>query len=192
MFGKLRYGVAILSGASIGAGVVVPLEAKSPQPSQSTTGFPLGQPVRTPMPLPKGQLVTRGHADDKEEIAPLFQAYMFYHDTHNGPGVASLFAKDGALENLWNNAGKTIEPNAGPTGRGCFLGMMRLLRCLNMDRVLADGVLLHFRALSQSSDKCYRAGLLLILHRFVPMMFQLDRPLLQRRIRRYSVTMVRT
>jgi hypothetical protein len=70
--------------------------------------------------LTRDQLVTRGHAEDKAEIAALFHAYMLYHDTHNGPGVASLFTSDGALEHLWNNGGKTVEPNAGPNGLGCF------------------------------------------------------------------------
>jgi hypothetical protein len=70
--------------------------------------------------LTRDQLVTKGHADDKAEIAGMFYAYIFYHDSHNGPGVASLFTKDGMLETLWNNGGKTIEPNAGPNGRGCI------------------------------------------------------------------------
>lgn len=92
-------------------------------PQMSPTGFLIGVPVLKPMVLPalsRDQLVTRGHADDKTEITALFQAYMFYHDTHNGEGVASLFTPDGALEHLWNNAGKTVEPNAGPDGLGCF------------------------------------------------------------------------
>ena len=65
-------------------------------------------------------LVTRGHADDKQEIADLLYTYVWYHDTLNGPGVASLFTTDGILETLWNNGGKRIERNAGPTGRGCL------------------------------------------------------------------------
>ncbi len=63
---------------------------------KSPTGFTIGRPVLKPLVLPvmtRDQFVTRGHADDKMEIAALFQTYMFYHDTHNGEGVASLFTK---------------------------------------------------------------------------------------------------
>jgi len=90
--------------------------------SKSPTGFTVLRPVTKPLRLPlvtRDQLVTRGHADDKLEIADVFQAYMFFHDTHNGEGVASLFTPDGAMEHMWNNGG-VIEPTGGPNGRGCF------------------------------------------------------------------------
>jgi SnoaL-like domain len=80
---------------------------------------PILAPVTPPL-LTRDDLVTRGHADDKTEIADLFYAYIFYHDSHNGPGVASLFTKDGGLETLWNNGGKTVEANPGATGKGCM------------------------------------------------------------------------
>jgi ketosteroid isomerase-like protein len=92
-------------------------------PTQSVNGLPLSGPVRSPVPLPmltRDQLVTHGNADDKAEIADLFYAYIFYHDSHNGPGVASLFTDDGILETLLNNGGRTFEPNAGPHGLGCI------------------------------------------------------------------------
>jgi hypothetical protein len=126
MLKRNYYGLALFSVAFIGAGVFAVTKAKpSPadMPATSPTGFTIGRPVLKPMALPvltRDQLVTKGHADDKLEIAGLFQTYMLYHDTHNGEGVASLFTKDGALEHLWNNGGKTVEPNAGPTGKGCF------------------------------------------------------------------------
>lgn len=97
--------------------------AQQQKPAMSPTGFVIGEPVTHPIRLPvltRDQLVTRGHAEDKAEIAELFHTYMFYHDTHNGGGVASLFTYEGALEHLWNNGGRTVEPNAGPDGKGCF------------------------------------------------------------------------
>jgi hypothetical protein len=104
---------------------VLPCDTRAQQQksAMSPTGFVIGEPVTHPMRLPvltRDQLVTRGHAEDKAEIAELFQTYMFYHDTHNGEGVASLFTEDGVLEHLWNNGGRTVEPNAGPNGKGCF------------------------------------------------------------------------
>lgn len=110
-------GIAGMSGARASAGFDTKKGAKSP------TGFTILQPITKPLRLPlmsRDQLVTRGHADDKLEIADLFQAYMFYHDTHNGEGVASLFTPDGAMEHVWNNGGLTIEPTGGPNGRGCY------------------------------------------------------------------------
>jgi hypothetical protein len=124
----LRYSLAVLAFAAVGACMIVlrlparQVEASSPHMSPS--GFIIGEPIRKPMPFPRltrDQLVTRGHADDKAEIDALLQTYMFYHDTHDGEGVASLFTKDGALEHLWNNGGKTVEPNAGPNGLGCYV-----------------------------------------------------------------------
>ncbi|MGA7107125.1 MAG: nuclear transport factor 2 family protein [Terracidiphilus sp.] len=127
-----RYGIATLSvlmlficagaftNTSFGLVAATSDQANS---ELSPTGFPLDKPVMTPVALPmrtRDQLVTHGNADDKAEIAALFNTYMLYHDTHNGEGVASLFVPNGALEHLWNNGGKTVEPNAGPNGLGCF------------------------------------------------------------------------
>jgi ketosteroid isomerase-like protein len=129
---RLIYGIALLSAGIAGAGITAILISE-PQArvsaqtkkahAQSVNGLPIDGPVRTPVELPmltRDQLVTHGHADDKEEIADLFYAYVFYHDSHNGPGVASLFTDDGILETLRNNGGRTFEPNAGPNGHGCL------------------------------------------------------------------------
>jgi SnoaL-like domain len=116
--------VLALLGLSLGAVVLISgIRAQQHHSVMSPTGFVIGEPVTHPIRLPvltRDQLVTRGHAEDKMEITALFEAYMFYHDTHNGPGVASLFIEDGVLEHLWNNGGRTVEPNAGPNGKGCF------------------------------------------------------------------------
>ena len=102
---------------------VTPAAYATTKGAKSPTGFTILRPVTRPLPLPlltRDQLVTRGHADDKLEVADLFQAYMFCHDTHNGEGVAGLFTSDGAMEHMWNNGGRTIEPSGGPNGRGCY------------------------------------------------------------------------
>jgi SnoaL-like domain len=127
MANKFSYWLAVGAALTILGGIALGKTMSSapavPPHVKSPTGFTIGEPVLKALTLPvltRDQLVTRGHAEDKMEIAALFQAYMFYHDTHNGEGVASLFVPDGVLEHLWNNGGKTVEPNAGPNGRGCF------------------------------------------------------------------------
>jgi hypothetical protein len=118
----LFFSVGLLTIVYSSAGALA--AANDRPPLMSPTGFLIGEPIRKPVRLPllkRDQLVTRGHADDKAEIDALLQAYMFYHDTHNGEGVASLFVESGALEHLWNNAGKTVEPNAGLNGLGCYV-----------------------------------------------------------------------
>ena len=132
MLKKIWCAIAFVLVAFVGGFVAVRMsnrhtlvyaQTKASSPGPSINGLPIDGPVKTPVQLPmltRDQLVTRGHAEDKAEIADLFYAYVFYHDSHNGPGVASLFTKDGILETLWNNGGKTFEPNAGPTGRGCL------------------------------------------------------------------------
>jgi hypothetical protein len=127
MFKKLSYGVAFLLVAfvGVGVGVVAATKAKSssPRPGLSPTGLPLIGGVLKAITLPvltRDQLVTRGHADDKQEIADLLLTYLWYHDTNNGEGVASVFAKDGTFEHLYNNGKGAIEPNPGPDGRGCL------------------------------------------------------------------------
>jgi SnoaL-like protein len=116
-------GVAIAAAGLLAVTAAHPSAAfDTAKGSKSPTGFTVLRPVTKPLRLPlvtRDQLVTRGRADDKLEIADLFQAYMFFHDTHNGEGVASLFTPEGAMEHMWNNGG-VIEPTGGPTGRGCF------------------------------------------------------------------------
>jgi hypothetical protein len=119
----LLLGGALLTATVTSHQLRAQAQTQTGAPTQSMNGLPLRGPVRTPVPLPmltRDDLVTRGHADDKAEIADLFFAYIFYHDSHNGPGVASLFTDDGILETLWNNGGKVFAPNAGPHGRGCI------------------------------------------------------------------------
>lgn len=125
---KFSGGIAFLLGVVITLGVSGLLKAKwstaaDSSMAKSPTGFPLMGPTlkgTVPPLLTRDDLLTRGHADDKLEISSLFTTYIWYHDSHNGPGVASLFTDDGILETLRNNAGKTVEPNAGPHGKGCL------------------------------------------------------------------------
>lgn len=74
---------------------------------------PLSGPV-TPPTFTRDQLLTRGEQDDKAEITNLLYTYGFFHDSGNAAGIASLFTKDGAIQGLWNNNGKTLE------GSGCL------------------------------------------------------------------------
>jgi hypothetical protein len=139
MMKKFKYAVVFLLGAAVSLGVFAITKASAwthhpvsigdvaraadTSTTKSPTGFPMTGGVLRPFVPPlrtKEDFVTRGNADDKLEIASLFYTYIWYHDSHNGAGVASLFSDDGILEILWNNGGKTVEPNGGPNGKGCL------------------------------------------------------------------------
>jgi hypothetical protein len=103
--------------------VVRVVEAANSAPATNLSGFPVVGGVLKPFTPPlmkRDDFITPGHADDKFEISSLFATYIWYHDSHNGAGAGSLFTKDGTLEILWNNGGKTVEPNGGPNRKGCL------------------------------------------------------------------------
>lgn len=119
-------GVAVAAAAAAGLHYITatPRAAGAVSiPATGLHGLPVGKPVKGAIKTPhmtRDMLLSKGHADDIVAVQQLFYAYLFYHDTHDGPGVASLFTKDGVLETLYNNGGNTIEPNAGPNGKGCI------------------------------------------------------------------------
>jgi hypothetical protein len=132
----LRF-VTVFAAMFVAAGVATVVYTQSARPAAAVKasaanpvnptvglhGLPVGRPVKGAVTTPhmtRDMLLSKGHADDIVAVQQLFYAYLFYHDTHDGPGVASLFTKDGVLETLYNNGGKTIEPNAGPNGKGCI------------------------------------------------------------------------
>ncbi len=81
----------------------------------------------TPPFLTKEQLLTKGQDNDKVEITNLIYTYGFYHDSGNGPGVTSLFTKDGAVEGFWNNNGNVL------VGRGCLSRGVQIGRAASVD-----------------------------------------------------------
>jgi hypothetical protein len=71
------------------------------------------QPVMT-----RYQLHSEDHTAEVLAIDSLWSNYTFYNDTHNGPGIASIFTEDAVLHFAFNDHGKLV-----PTGNtnGCRL-----------------------------------------------------------------------
>jgi hypothetical protein len=119
---RILLGIATFSlgGLTVAGAVVAAREAT--QPRIGIHGLPIGSGITSSTKLPfltKDQLYSRGHAEDYVEIQQVFYAYIFYHDSRNAPGQASLFAPDGILEVLNNKDGKTVDPDSGDF-HGCI------------------------------------------------------------------------
>lgn len=92
--------------------------------------------VQQPTVLTKHQLFSEDHTADVIAVQQVWAAYVFFNDSINGPGVASLFTPDGVDQHLWadgqgkfiphfgvvasGDEGKNITP-MGPKGSGCVL-----------------------------------------------------------------------
>jgi hypothetical protein len=82
-----------------------------------------------PAVLSKNELFSQDHTEDVVAIESVWSAYVYYNDSHNGPGIASLFTEDAVIHFVWNQRG-TLIPTFGinPTqtpdgvkGEGCTL-----------------------------------------------------------------------
>jgi SnoaL-like domain len=67
-----------------------------------------------------GQLFGGGTAADVAAINQIWAAYVFYHDTHDGPRIASLFLPDGIWDQGYVNNGVLV-PASGVEGNGCLM-----------------------------------------------------------------------
>jgi hypothetical protein len=93
-------------------------------PQNNIYGLPVAGPVATRTPIPlltQDQILPRpGFEGDIVNIVQLQGLYEFYHDGHNGPGVASLFVPEGGIFELpLNNGDGTLSPTGGTGGGGC-------------------------------------------------------------------------
>jgi len=61
--------------------------------------------VIQPKRLSRHELFSEDHTTDVVAIQQLWGAYQYYNDTHNGPGIESLFAPDAVLHFVSNNRG---------------------------------------------------------------------------------------
>jgi hypothetical protein len=66
------------------------------------------------------QLFDEDDTPDTVAINQLWSTYVFYHDTSDGPRLASLFIPDGIFDQEFNNNG-TLVPASGVGGQGCIL-----------------------------------------------------------------------
>ena len=93
-------------------------------PTTNIYGLPVAGPVTTMTAIPlrtQDQILPRkGFEGDIVAITQLQGLYEFYHDGHNGPGVASLFVSAGGIFELpLNNGNGTLSPTGGTGGGGC-------------------------------------------------------------------------
>jgi hypothetical protein len=80
------------------------------------------------------QDVTTDDPADISAILQIFHAYVYFHDTHNGMALASLFTPEGIFEDLYNNsANGTLEPTKGINGLGCtMVGRAQIAQYINV------------------------------------------------------------
>ena len=82
-----------------------------------------------PIVMTRYDLHSEDHTADVVAIESLWSNYTFYNDTHNGPGMESLFTDDAVVHIVWNNHGKLVptfginpyETPEGMNGGGCVL-----------------------------------------------------------------------
>jgi hypothetical protein len=88
------------------------------------------------------QDITTDDPADISAILQIFHAYVYFHDTHNGQALASLFTPDGIFEDLYNNtANGTLDPTKGVGGLGCtMVGRAQIAQYI----IVSGGTLLAF------------------------------------------------
>jgi SnoaL-like domain len=113
--------------ATLGLLGVVALRARQSQSMAS--GLHPSDTIVQPAVLSKNALFSQDHTSDIVAIESVWSAYVYYNDSHNGPGIASLFTDDAVIHFVWNQGG-TLIPTFGinPTqtpdgvkGEGCTL-----------------------------------------------------------------------
>ncbi len=113
---RLTFGILVfLLGALVAS-------TQQSKPRVGIHGLPVGSAVTSPIKPPfrtRDDLFNRGHAEDYVEASELLNAYIYYHDSANGLGIASLFTPDGIFEVLNNKDGRTLDPDYGDF-KGCI------------------------------------------------------------------------
>ncbi len=82
-----------------------------------------------PQVMTRYDLHSEDHTADVVAIESLWSNYAFYNDSHNGPGMESLFTDDAVVHIVWNNHGKLVptfginpyQTPDGVNGGGCVL-----------------------------------------------------------------------
>lgn len=95
---------------------------------QSTEVHPAKEIIQ-PSVLTKHELFSEDHTADIVAVESVFSAYVFYNDSHNGPGIASLFTPDAVIHFVWNNHDTFVptfgthpmQTSGGIKGEGCVL-----------------------------------------------------------------------
>jgi hypothetical protein len=103
---KPVYAGAVVSFALL-LGVIAVREARS-STAPAWTDHPGPSKIQQPTVETKHQLFSEDHTADVVAIQRVWSAYVFYNDSINGPGVASLFTPDGVDQHLWVSKGRRI------------------------------------------------------------------------------------
>lgn len=82
-----------------------------------------------PTVMTRYDLHSEDHTADVVAIESLWSNYTFYNDSHNGPGMESLFTDDAVVHIVWNDHGKLVptfginpyQTPEGMNGGGCLL-----------------------------------------------------------------------
>jgi SnoaL-like domain len=96
-----------------------------------------------PKRLSKNELFSQGHTADVVAIDQLWSAYAYYNDTHDGPGVSSLFTEDAIVHFVTNDRGKLELMNGGGcrlTGRKDIAAYFGFNRTSEFEPEIRDGL----------------------------------------------------
>jgi hypothetical protein len=140
MMKKFYYGAAgLLSVALVCAALtVVTMEVRGVHAASAPAwvDHPNAKVVQQPTVLTKHELFSEDHTADVVAVQQVWAAYTFYNDSHNGPGLASLFTPDGVDQHLYDDGHGKLIPHfgivapgdegknmtaEGPKGSGCVL-----------------------------------------------------------------------
>lgn len=154
MVRKIAIGAALFAAwiVSVGftAGMMNSLNAKGRASSSVWVGHPDAARIQQPVVLTKHQLFSEDHIADIVAIEQVWAAYGFYNDSHNGPGIASLFTPDAVVHFVWDNlvrGGKVMNnlgafvPHFGVVAPGDALANM-----MTPEGAKGSGCVLHGRA----------------------------------------------
>lgn len=120
MFKKFCYGLAFLGlwmvSVGVTAGVMNALRAQDRKWAPVWVGHPDAANIQQPTVLTKHELFSEDHTSDVLAIEQVWAAYGYYNDSHNGPGIASLFIPNAIVHFVWNNRtlGGRVDPNLPP------------------------------------------------------------------------------
>jgi hypothetical protein len=114
----------VACGFFLGALALVAVYAQENKPGVHPT-----KDIVQPTALSRDELFSQDHTGDIVAIESVFSAYTFYNDSHNGPGIASLFTEDAIIHFVWNNHGTLVpefginpyQTPDGMNGEGCVL-----------------------------------------------------------------------
>jgi SnoaL-like domain len=122
---RFYYGAAgLLSVALVSAALtVVTMEVRSEQAKSSASkpawvDHPNPLVIQQPALQTKHELFSEDHTADVVAIQQVWAAYSYYNDTHNGPGVASVFTPDAVDQHLWDDGHGKLIPDFGVVAPG--------------------------------------------------------------------------